>query len=360
MNYQSWRGFPNPNFGYGSMLKGFVDHVPDGLSLDLRASVDVYMGVPFGVKDWLKGQHRVCFTMWETDTLPGSFIRWLTAYDQILVPCEHNVELFSKYHSDVRMVPLGVDRKFWKPMPDPSGVFRFHGGGSLWHRKGLDILVEVFDSLRLADAELHIKAAPHASDVPKIKSPNVFLHRDWMTIEQQRDWYAKGHVFIAPSRGEGFGLMPLQAISMGIPTIVSRSTGQIQFADLATGAVDCGKSRAMTVGLWDEPDRKQLAEQMLFHYQNWDALRKQALNTRKKMGFTWEEASQKLADAVPTGTLLKTKTRVEPEIRIDVRLNRNLTCDIGTEHYKFVKGETYAVTEGVHQVLFDAGVLETT
>ena len=358
MNYQSWRGFPNPNFGYGSMLKGFVDNVPIGCSFDSRASVDVYMGVPFGVRDWLKGQHRVCFTMWETDTLPGSFIRWLTQYDQVLVPCEHNVELFSKYHKDVRMVPLGVDGKFWKPLPDPSGVFRFHAGGSLWHRKGLDIVVDVFNSLGLVDAELHIKAAPHASDVPKIRGKNIFLHREWMTLEDQRDWFAQGHVFIAASRGEGFGLMPLQAISMGIPTIVSKSTGQVQFAGLATGTVDCGKSRAITVGLWDEPDRKELAEQMLFHYRNWDALRKQALATRKIMGFSWGDASQALLDAVPVGSLLKTKTRIEPDVQIDVRLNRNLVCDIGVNHYKFVKGETYSVSEGVHQVLFDAGVLE--
>jgi glycosyltransferase involved in cell wall biosynthesis len=359
VNYQSWRGFPNPNFGYGSMLKGFVDHVPTGCSLDSRSSVDVYMGVPFGVKDWLKGQHRVCFTMWETTELPGSFIRWLGQYDQILVPCQHNAELFSSYHDDVSVVPLGVDKDFWCPQPDPTGVFRFHAGGSLWLRKGLDVVVEVFNSLRLPDAELHIKAAPHASDVPKIKAPNVFLHREWMSLEETRRWFGEAHTFVAVSRGEGFGLMPLQAISMGIPTILSDSSGQKEFAGLASGVVSCGKSRAVTTGFWDEPNRQELADQMLDHYRNWDTKRKTALKVAKTVDkFSWGNASQKLVDAVPTGSLLKTKVRVAPDVWIDVRLNRNLTCDIGTDHLVFKKGEVYSVTEGQHQVLYDAGVLE--
>lgn len=361
MNYQHWHGFNNPNFGYGSMLQGFLSTTPSTVSLNEKASVNVHMGVPFVIKGWYEGQHRVLFSMWETDTLPKSFIRWLPQYDQILVPCEHNVELFSKHHRDVSYVPLGVDRTFWKPIPrEHHGVYRFHAGGSLWKRKGLDIVVEAFNKLKLTNAELHIKAAPHAKDVPTGKlGENIYLHREWMTIEQQRDWYNQADCFIAASRGEGFGLMPLQAIALGLPTIVSTSTGQAQFSHLATGVVSCGQSKAETIGLWDEPNLEELCEAMLDHYRNRDAYHERAIQGASKTEqFTWKKATSKLIKAVPEGSLLKTDIWVQPEVTVNVILNRNLKCDIGKESFNFTKGVTYTVSENVYHVLHDAKVLQ--
>ena len=164
MNYQSWNGVPDIRVGYGSMLKGFIDHAPKGVVFDDNASVNVHMMLPEMVKGWRQGQHRVIFTMWETDELPTVIKPWLHEYDQVLVPCQHNVDLFSKWHHDVTMVPLGVDLKFWRQAPPTTGSkFRFAAGGSLWHRKGLDLVVKAFTELNLSDAELHIKAAPPIS-----------------------------------------------------------------------------------------------------------------------------------------------------------------------------------------------------
>lgn len=342
------------------MLTGFLSALPKSVKMDNKASVNVHMGVPFSIKGWWEGQHRALFTMWETDTMPASFLRWLPQYDQIIVPCEHNVELFSRHHDNVTYVPLGVDTKFWSPQePIIQEKYRFAAGGSLWKRKGLDIVVKAFHSLKLPDAELHIKAAPHARDVPKTDlGPNVYLHREWMSLEQQRDWFSQADCFIAASRGEGFGLMPLQAIALGIPTIVSDSTGQSQFAHLASGVIPCSKSASETIGLWDEPDQTELARTMLHHYQHRKEMRVQArANAALAAEFTWKEASAKLLKALPTGTLLNTSTWQESTVTVSVVLNRNLKCDIGKESFDFRKGVTYEVSENVHQVLFDAKVL---
>lgn len=359
MNFQSWRGVEDPKFGYGSMLAGFRGAVPDGVSLSEKASVDVYMGVPFAGGDWLKGQHRVCFTMWETDRLPHSFVRSLGWYDQVLVPCQNNVELFSRYHSDVQMVPLGVDTDFWKPQAHPTGRFKFIAGGSLWYRKGLDVLVKAFERLDLRDAELHIKAAPHAFETPQVNHPRIFLHRQWMTLEQQRDWYAQGHVYVAPARGEGFGLMPLQAMAMGIPTIVSLSTGQNEFARLATGQVPCSKSSSPAGGRWDEPHLKALMNRMMEHYENWNLVRQQALDTVGKVAdFSWVNATNKLLNAVPEGKQLTTRTRIPAPTETTVTMKHTVKADIHKKTWNLEKGGTYTIPDGVYQVLFDANALE--
>lgn len=361
MNFQSWQGVDDPKFGYGSMLAGFVSALPKTVTLDDSASVHVFMNTPNGSRGWIKGQHRASFTMWETDVLPDYFVRWLKLYDQVLVPCEHNRELFSQHHPDVRVVPLGVDNKFWSGYSEPDTPFKFLAGGSLWFRKGLDLVVEAFRRLDLPDAELHIKAAPHARDTPDVRHPRIVMHRNWMDDETQRDWFRQGHVFVAASRGEGFGLMPLQAISLGMPTILSDTTGQKQFSYLATGVVSTTAKPATTIGNWDEANVDELCEQMLDHYRNWSKYQTDALvNSRSVSVWSWRKATKALLDAVPVGTLLDKPVWQPATVTVPIKVKKKLSCDIGKTHYDFLPDVIYEVPEGVLQVLSDAKLLEQT
>lgn len=341
------------------MLQGFKDSIPKSVTLDDRASVSVHMQVPYACKGWFAGQHRVLFSMWETDSLPADFRRWMGQFDQVIVPCDHNVKLFSEFHKDVSYCPLGVDHKFWKPMPKPDGVFRFQGGGSLWKRKGLDVLVKAFNALNLPDAELHIKAAPHAKDVPTHNLGNkVFINRDWMSPIEQRDWFNKADCFVAVSRGEGFGLIPLQAIASGIPTIVSDSTGQAQFAHLAFGVVPCGKSKAETTGHWDEPNQKILEELMMEAYANRDSIKQTAVaRIPESKDFSWSKSTRRLLSLIPEGTLLDDPDWVSPDVKVEIQVIRKVNADIGNEFYSLRPGKTYVVSENVHQVLTDSGAV---
>lgn len=361
MNIQAWTGFDDPRFGYGSMVQGFRDALPKTVMLDPKGSVNIHMSVPNVCKGWFEGQHRVLFSMWETDTLPAEFVHWLGQYDQILVPCKHNVELFSRYADNVTEVTLGVDRKVWSPRERPDGeVFRFAAGGSLWRRKGLDIVAEAFNRLKLHNAELHIKAAPHARDTPtKPLGRNIYLHRNWMTLDETVNWFHQADCYIAPSRGEGFGLMPLQAIAAGIPTILSLTTGQNEFASLATYQIPCGKSPSDTVGMWDEPNLNEVMDAMSDAYRNRErnntVARKQAAATSN---WTWNKAVKQLLQAVPTGTLLENPEWVTPNVEVNIRVKRRVNATIGNHTYNLTPGETYLVPEGVFQVLSDSKALE--
>lgn len=360
MNIQSWTGYNDPRFGYGAMYHGFKDCLPKTVQLEETGSVNVHMSVPNVCKGWFEGQHRVCFTMWETTELPRSFQSWLGQYDQILVPCEQNVELFGQFHNDVKYVPLGVDHKFWKPGPHSfDGPFRFHAGGSLWRRKGLDVVVKAFEALKLKDAELHIKAAPHALDTPKGPFPkNVVLHREWMSLEEQRDWFYRADVFIAASRGEGFGLMPLQAIAAGVPTIVSETFGQLQFADAAWGCVPVVKSKADTVGFWEEPNQGVLEELMLSAYNNRETIRDEAkTNIPKTEPFAWKHSTRKLLTAIPIGTQLDNPIFQKPNVQIKVQVTRKVNATIGNETLNLKPGQTYTISENAYKVLTDSGAI---
>lgn len=361
MNYQHWDGFRDPRFGYGSMLYGFMSSIPKTVVFDENASVSVYMGVPYAVKRWKTNQHRVLFSMWETTELPAAFRRWLPQFDQVLVPCQHNVEVFSEFHEFVSSVPLGVDTKFWTPNGEEhNGPFRFHAGGSLWKRKGLDLVVQAFNKLKLPDAELHIKAAPHAKDVPIDKlGKNIYLHREWMSQDQQRDWFRKADCYVAVARGEGWGLMPLQAIASGIPTILSLSSGQKEFSDLAYATIGCKKSKAETIGFWDEPDLEQIEDAMKTVYENRDTASAESVAKSKLASkYTWQKATKSLLSAIPEGVLLNTADWTYPDVTMKIRVCRKVDADIGKRRYRLVPGVEYEVPENVHQVLFDSGALE--
>lgn len=361
MNYQNWHGFTDGRFGYGSMLNGFLSAVPKGVVMDEQASVDVNMTVPFAIKGWLKGAHRVIFTMWETDELPDKFARWVGQYDQVLVPCEHNVEVFSPYHRSVTYVPLGVDTGFWFPQDVPrQDKFIFTCGGSLWMRKGLDLVVEAFRRLNLPDAELWIKAAPHANDVPKnLDLPNVRWFREWMSLEEERRFYASGDCFVAPARGEGFGLIPLQNIALGVPTLVTAGSGQAQFAHLAAG--DIGWSLKPTgVGRWHEASIEDLMAQMRWQHADRDNQRVLARLRASKVEeeFSWRLAAEKLAAAVPVGKRLVSHETLEPSVSYAVRVTQQTTVEINSRKWHLSPGQEYEVPEGVHEVLSGAKVLE--
>jgi len=361
MNHQNWHGFTDGRFGYGAMLNGFLSGVPDGVQISEDASVDVLMSVPFATKGWLHGTHRVSFTMWETSVLPPRFARWMPQYDQVLVPCQHNYEVFSEHHRDVTVVPLGVDPEFWTPQPRKDrGMFIFTCGGSLWKRKGLDIAVEAFTRLRLPDAQLWIKAAPHASDVPKdFSAKNVRMFRSWMDAETERLFYSSSNCFLAPARGEGFGLIPLQNISLGIPTILTATSGQAEFAHLALSVTPHRKVDAQ-VGQWDEADVDYLAQQMLWVYENQDKADRMAQRRAHLAGeeFCWAKSTQALVDALPEGRLLESGPLEEPAVMFDCRVNQACTVEVNHKAQHFVPNTHYSVTENTHDILADAGYLE--
>ena len=359
MNYQSWVGVADKNLGYGVMLDGFLKTKPVGVAFNPNASVCVYMNPPHINETRKVGQYRAAFTMWESDKVPDRFIHCFSKYDQIIAPCQHNADLFSKHHSNVSYVPLGVDTSYWKPIKrEANSTFRFHAGGSGWQRKGLDIVVKAFRQLKLPNAELHIKAAKHAKDTPEdARGDNIYLHRQWMTQNEMRTWLNQADCFVAPSRGEGFGLIPLQTIALGIPTIISDTSGQAQFAHLATGVVSGGKSVSKNFGgTWDEPSVTQLAEVMLDHYHN-DQSGKAIANAKLATEFSWANATSKLLEVLPVGKLLVDPVEENIDMSVMCRVNKTFVADIGKNRLSFNKGQEYAVSEDVFRILSEAGHL---
>lgn len=368
--YLSIKG-PQENFyGYGNMTVSLQSHLPKEVTLADDASTVVFTMLPNMVSGWYKGQRRVIFTMWETTELPPSFYEELSQFDQVIVPCKQNREIFLPYHDNVSVVPLGIDPALWPICDEPSNeTFTFVTGGSNWWRKGLDIVLDAFIKLDNPNTRLIMKLSPDAyKSMPKMGLPNnVTIHTDWMSQDEEYKLYSQGDCFVSASRGEGFGLIPLQVMSMGVPTIISDTTGHQEFSHLATHALPCSKTAVHPQyfyqgGLWDEVDTDELVIAMSSHVKNKAKYRAKARqNALLAQEWTWDRAAQCLVDAVNPGGKVK-ELVWEPalEARVFIVCNRNVTADVNDRKYSFVKGEEYLVPTNVKRVIAEAGYLKET
>lgn len=337
------------------------------VQMDQHAEHAVWAMQPDMVKGWLYGTRKTILTMWETDKLPPKFTEYLPQFETVIVPCLHNMELFEQYHDNVHVIPLGVDRTMWFPKERPENEkFKIVAGGSDWLRKGLDVVLDVFLKLGIPNSELHLKIVPPYRSAPDLRQwPNVIVHDEWMTLEEEVDLVRSADVFIAVSRGEGFGLMPLQAISAGVPTILSDMTGHREFSDLATHRISCGLSKArigkwFDIGNWAEPNKDELADAILDVRQNLTKYKKQALaRADETAAFNWDTAADQLLQIVkPSDIRLDTNWVRAGEVTTPIRVNRRVVADIGAHHVDLRPGQTHHVVLNVRDVLAEAGYLE--
>ena len=355
-----------PRVGYGRMFSSLRDELGKMVTLDERAEHVVYAMQPDMVKGWYHGQKPTILTMWESDALPPKFYEYLPQFGTVIVPCLHNLDLFSKYHNNVHVIHLGVDRTVWYPQEvSKSSRFRILCGGSEWHRKGLDVTLEAFLEAKLPDSELHIKIVPPYRSAPeKIEYPNVFVHRDWMELENEVDLMRSMDCFVAASRGEGFGLMPLQAISAGIPTILTDAHGHREFSDLATHRISTTPSKAFIgkwndIGNWEEPNKQELIEALWDLHKNRHTYKDQAVLTASEVEvFNWGSSAQQLLRIVkPTSNSVSTNWVKAGDVTTPVMVKRRVVADIGDHHVDLSPGVVYHVVLNVRNVLLEAGYL---
>jgi len=363
--YLSLVGVNLPHVGYGKMVSGLRDALSTKVELCDDAERVVFALRPNLIKGWTTGQNPALLTMWETNWLPPQFSEYLHLFDTVVVPSLHNWELFSQFHDNVRVIPLGVDRDIWYPKARPENKkFKILCGGSEWYRKGLDVVLKAFLEMNLPDAELHIKIVPPHLSAPKnLVYPNVVVHDKWMTVEAEADLVRSADCFISVSRGEGFGLMPLQAISAGVPTILSDAHGHREFSDLATHriptrSVPTNEGVWQNMGDWDEPEFDAIFSAIKDLYDNRDRYRQQAeTHAGETSAFNWNTAADQLLHVVkPTGNRVTGKWKaLEPECEIEVK--KRVQADIGGHRVELTPGVKHRVVLNVRDVLKEAGLL---
>jgi glycosyltransferase involved in cell wall biosynthesis len=340
----------------------------------------VYLTIPSHVPGWWDGQRKHLFTMWETDTLPESLRDNLRSFDTILVPSQECVKLYSKYHDNVKYIPLGVNAERWKfrERRNPDTMFTFLVAGS-GKRKGSDLVYKAFTELFPNGDPIGDGPIPRLIfKNPKGESynyPGVEVISGFMSAEEETELYASANCYVQPSRGEGWGMQPLQAICQGCPTILTDAHGHTPFAKYGL-PIPATKVRADYMdlfgesGSWWEPDYERLKAWMRDVYECYDFHRLYASNHAHMAAgkFTWEKSAEAIVEAIGgrdalserfTPDEVNVQKWVTPERQLfRVVARKNHRSDIGGTVRMLEKGKEYWLPADVKRVLFETSVLD--
>lgn len=378
--------------GYGrlgvDLAKALVDagvEIFDGLEGDPGESIEdvvsgktsdvLYVSIPTHATHWLKDQRLSIFTMWEATVLPEQMRENILEFETVIVPSLQNQELFSFYHPNVQFCPLSVDTDIWHytPRQEPGPFFNFLVAGS-GSRKAPDIAVAAFNKA-FPWGSTGTGPIPHLiHKSPRGQEPEIDYPRDshvisgFISDEDEIALYERAHCYLGPSRGEGFGLQPLQALAQGCPAIITAAHGHLDFIDLAYGVpaelVKAGDFMMGDAGLWWEADVDAMAEQMRWVYDNYDL----ALTSAE---YASHEVARRYTSATLASNVLDILGRdnLGPYVgdgswyRPDPRLflvvtNRDWKAEISEKVIHCEKGVEYWLSADVKRVLFDSGVLD--
>ncbi len=198
------------------------------------------------ILDLFKGE-KIAYTMYEASALPSGWVSGLNAVDRVFTPSSwgRDVMVANGVQSEkVDVVPGGVDAEtfhIWGPRLNlPAEQFKFLMVGKYETRKGYDETLLAFKDVFGDDPSvlLLIKATSFVDQaaVDKIKSkinaigiPQVKLVDGALEGELMGALYRSCDCLIYPSRGEGWGLPLIEAMSSGLPVITTNCSGHSEF-----------------------------------------------------------------------------------------------------------------------------------
>lgn len=219
----------------------------------------------------------IAYTMYESSELPPKFVNNLNGSELVIVPCSWCAESFAEsgVRVPIEVVSLGYDPAVFKPSPiRMDGPLVFGVAGRTKHcsrRKSIQEAIDLFLKTFPTDEGVRLHVKVHPDDDAKSTDHRVKIFKHHFEPYELAHWIHGLTAFITLSRGEGFGLWPLQCMASGRPVIGAKFSGQADFMNEANSfvvkhrVVDAvsGESNVEYLGQWADLDYKSAAQHML-------------------------------------------------------------------------------------------------
>ena len=237
------------------------------------------------------------YTMFETTRIPESWPARLNGCHEVWNPSQWGKGVFEEcgVTTPIEVVNLGIaeERIKWVERDTDRFVFLWMANNSNDNRKNLKMVIsawmELFGSKPDLNVELWIKTRLGASKGwPNDDRIAVFAGE--CSNEIMQTIIENANCFVYPSRGEGWGSPPLEAMASGCPAIITDWSAMteyinndicypLQVKELVKISRNTGDYPPAffgpDVGSWAEPDYEHLKELMLHVYEKYgEALEK--------------------------------------------------------------------------------------
>lgn len=182
----------------------------------------------------MRAEYKVLYTMFESDKLPDDWQEPLEYADKILVPSKWCQAVFKKAGFEAEVVPLGYDDTMFQYVERPHRdenheTFTFLHYNAFNIRKGFPEVFKAFVKEFRHDepVKMIFKSTLDRMPLPILNAqyPNIEMIMGKVTDFELQEIIARSDCFVFPSRGEGFGMTPLETMATGMPTIVPNAHG---------------------------------------------------------------------------------------------------------------------------------------
>jgi glycosyltransferase involved in cell wall biosynthesis len=258
---------------------------------------------------------NIAIVPWETTRIPESWVARLNSFDALFVPCKQNIECFrdSGVKIPIELIYWGVDPKKVYPIERPERpIFTFGHMGALSTRKGTDVLVEAFSEAFPTEQDVQLINKTSYNTYPfNVKDKRIkVLMTPYTNEELITQFWKEIDCFVFPTRGEGFGLTPLEAMATGVPAIVTGWSGPVDYMSdddgwLIKHSMVAAKNFTYTVyheecGSWAEPSKEHLIELMRYAYNHRDDVKAKGKKASERImrEWTWENKIKMFHEAI--------------------------------------------------------------
>ena len=188
---------------------------------------------PYGIPR-IEAPYRILYTMFESDKIPDDWVDYMEAADEVWAPSKWCADVFAKAGIKASVIPLGYDDNAFTPIERKTAneerrPFTFLHYDAFNIRKGF---VEVFKAFtaefeKTEAVKLILKSRLNQAPIPIVKDeyPNIECIFGKIENHEFKDLMGRSDCFVFPSRGEGFGMTPLEAMATGLPAIVPNAHG---------------------------------------------------------------------------------------------------------------------------------------
>lgn len=261
----------------------------------------------------LENRFRILYTMFESDEIPHSWHDYLKFANLVLVPSKWCQEVFAKAGVETTVVPLGYNDKVFKYFArPPRDTFTFLHYDAFNTRKGWTEVFQAFEkAFKATDkVKLVLKTTKDHLPFPFVPSqyPNIEVIKGQVMEPELVRICEEADAFVFPSRGEGFGLTPLEAMATGLPAIIPNAHGiseyfnsecMVEVAVKGTCPALYGKYKDEPVGSMVVCDVDDLAKKMRYLYENQKKARAMGIKASEYVKqWTYKQTSEKLKEII--------------------------------------------------------------